>query len=687
RWQALAAKGAQPQRLLWASTGTKNKAYSDVLYVDTLIGKDTVNTMPPATMDAFRDHGTARLTIEDDVESAERTMAALEAAGISMKQVTEKLVEDGVELFAAAFDALLGAVAAKRARALGDRLNAQAISVSDALKTSVANEMEFWRSGGGIRRLWDGDSKLWTGNDEAHWLGWLDIASAMRRQSKSLEALAQEARRYKHVLLLGMGGSSLGPEVLSRTFGSIVDGPALHVLDSTDPTQIATFEKAIDIADTLFIVSSKSGSTLEPNILKAYFFDLAQKAVGAEEAGKRFVAITDPSSMLESVAHSDGFASIFAGRTSIGGRYSVLSAFGIVPAAAMGVDLGRFLDATDIMVRSCGGDVPPAANPGVALGVLFGRAAKAGRDKVTIVAGPGIEDFGAWAEQLIAESTGKQGYGLIPVDSEPLGAPASYGTDRVFVHLALAGRPDPAEAKLAALEEAGHPVVRITLKDEYQLGQEFFRWEIATAVAGAIIGINPFDQPDVEASKVETRKLTEAFEQTGSLPEENAFLQGDRFRLYADPRNRAILEPAGGLGQVLRAHFLRLKPGDYAAFLAYVPRNERTIHTMETIRLAVRDAKQVATCVGFGPRFLHSTGQAYKGGPNTGVFLQITCDDRDDLAVPGKRYTFGTVKAAQARGDFDVLAERGRRALRFHLSGDIEGGLERLASLIRAAIA
>ena len=690
RWAALAAKGAQTQRLLWASTGTKNKAYPDTLYVDDLIGADTVNTMPPATMDAFRDHGTARLTIEDDLDGARHTMAALDSVGILMKGVTERLVDEGVKLFADAFDALLGAVAAKRATFLGNRIDGQAIALPEALKPAIQAELDAWRSGGRIRRLWAKDATLWTGQDEARWLGWLDITGASRDELPGLAALAAEARKYRHVLLLGMGGSSLGPEVLGLTFGHPEGAPLLHVLDSTDPHQIASFERSVDLTSTLFIVASKSGSTLEPNILKQYFFDRASAVLGAAEAGKRFVAITDPGSKMQAVAERDGFGHIFRGLPSIGGRYSVLSNFGLVPAAAAGVDLGRFLDATDIMVRSIGPDVPPAVNPGVQLGVALGVAAKAGRDKVTFLAGPGIEDFGAWGEQLIAESTGKLGHGLIPVDAEPAGPPAVYGADRVFVELSLAGHPHPAADQIKALEAAGHPVIRITLRDEYQLGQEFFRWEIATAVAGAVIGINPFDQPDVEASKIETRKLTDAYEKTGSLPAEQPFFEGEGVKLFADARNRAALEaaaPAKTLEALLKAHFARAGDGDYAAFLAYIPREPATIEALQLLRLAVRDARHVATVVGFGPRFLHSTGQAYKGGPNSGVFLQITVDDAADLAVPEQSYSFGTVKAAQARGDFDVLAERGRRALRIHLGKDLAGDLDRLVSLVRNAVA
>ena len=492
-----------------------------------------------------------------------------------------------------------------------------------------------------------------------------------------------------HVLLLGMGGSSLGPEVIAETFGRQKGSPELMVLDSTDPAQIRSFEKRTDPARTLYIVSSKSGTTLEPNILMQYFFARAEGALGAQKAGQRFVAITDPGSRLEDEAKRRRFRHVFHGVPSIGGRYSVLSQFGLAPAAAMGLDVARLLDATDLMVRSCGASAPPADNPGVALGVILGLAAKAGRDKATILASPALADFGAWLEQLLAESTGKHGRGIIPVDGEPLGPPEIYGADRIFIDLRLAGEQDHGNLRrLEALARAGHPVLRITVADPYAIGQEFFRWEIATAVAGAVIGIDPFDQPDVEASKVKTRELTAAYEKTGRLPEARPLFEAGGIKLFADARNAAELAGAArgrSLADWLGAHFARLGAGDYCAFLAYIERNEAHIGAFKTIRSLVRDRRRVATCVGFGPRFLHSTGQAYKGGPNSGVFLQITCDDAQDLAVPGQKYGFAIVKAAQAQGDFDVLAERGRRALRIHLGADVDAGLAMLEEAIIAS--
>ena len=493
---------------------------------------------------------------------------------------------------------------------------------------------------------------------------------------------------FAHVLLLGMGGSSLCPEVLSKSFGRIKKSPQLHVLDSTDPAQVKSAEKKIDIARTLFFVSSKSGTTLEPNIFKQYFFQRAKEVVGAENAGKHFIAVTDPGSKLRQEAERDRFRKIFLGNPTIGGRYSALSDFGMAPAAAMGIDVAKFLDRTNQMVTACGDAAKD--NPGCILGAVLGTAHKQGRDKLTIIASPGINDLGAWLEQLVAESTGKNGKGMIPVDREALTAPQAYGTDRVFVYLRLRSGPDSRQdANLADLEDAGQPVIVISLNDPYDLGQEFFRWEFATAVAGSIIGINPFDQPDVEASKVETRKLTEEYERTGTLPAERPFFEGDDIKLFADDMNAAELKSAAkeaSLRGHLEAHLDRLKTDDYFATLAYIEMNEAHERLLQTPRHAIRDKKHVATCLGFGPRFLHSTGQAYKGGPDTGVFLQITCDDANDLPVPNQKYTFGVVKAAQARGDFEVLAERGRRALRVHLTADVTDGLRRLGETIKQAL-
>ena len=640
RWEGLAARGARQQRLLWASTGTKNPAFSDVLYVEELIGPDTVNTVPPKTYDAFRDHGQVRPSLQEGLEEARATMAGVP----HFDAVARKLQADGVSAFAEAFRSLLGAVA----------------------ETGTTN------GGGTVERIWARDASLWTGRDEASWLGWLDIADRQLAHLDGLEAVADDVRAasFEHVVLLGMGGSSLAPEVLAKTFGRQAGFPELLILDSTDPAQVQAVEEAVDLERTLFVVSSKSGSTLEPNIFKAYFFERVAALVGREAAGKRFVAITDPGSQVEALADADGFRFVASGDTSIGGRYSALSNFGLVPAAAMGLDVGELLRRAVRMAQSCSRHVPAGDNPGLLLGTAIGLHAKEGRDKLTLVVSPGVADLGAWLEQLIAESTGKEGKGVIPVDREPVGGPDSYGDDRLFVYVRLDSAPSAAQDRaVAELRSAGQPVVRIHLQDAYDLGAEFFRWEFATAVAGSLLGINPFDQPDVEASKLATRALTEEFERTGALPTESPL------RIDDPDFDERLAEQLALIG-----------PGDYAVLLAYIHMTVEHERVLTEIRTLIRDRTGVATCVGFGPRFLHSTGQAYKGGPNTGVFLQLTADDMHDLDVPGRRYTFGVVKAAQARGDLEVLEARGRRALRIHLGADVGAGLERLRKAVEASL-
>jgi len=572
-------------------------------------------------------------------------------------------------------------------------VNGLRTSLPEPLSAAVKAASVDWQSGGKMQRLWNRDATLWTGSDEANWLGWLDIADEQIAQHDQLQRFAEEVqqRKFQDVLLLGMGGSSLCPEVLRLTFGRLNHFPNLHVLDSTDPAQVKAFAHQIDIPKTLFIVSSKSGSTLEPNIFKQYFFERTRQAVGIANAGSHFIAITDPGSKMQQVAEGDRFLHVFFGRPSIGGRYSALSNFGMVPAAVSGLDTRRFLAQAAEMALACGASVAVEKNSAAMLGIILGTAANARRDKVTIITSPGISDLGAWLEQLLAESTGKMGKGIIPVDREHLAAPEVYGNDRVFAYVRLESGADlDQDAKIAAIEKAGHPVVYIAMADPHDLGAEFFRWEIATAVAGSIIGINPFNQPDVEASKVATRALTSEYEKTGTLPAEKPVVEDAGIKLFTDEKNAADLAKAAGgdksLAGYLKAHLARIKAGDYFAVLGYLQMNAEHEQSLQAVRHAVRDKKRVATCLGFGPRFLHSTGQAYKGGPNSGVFLQVTCDDSVTLPVPGQKYTFGVVKAAQARGDFQVLAERGRRALRVHLGSNLKAGLATLEVAVSKAL-
>lgn len=694
RWQTLSSRGAQTQRLLWASTGTKNPSYRDVLYVEELIGPDTINMIPPATFEAFRDHGRPRASLTENIESAYDTMEALAEVGISLRKVADTLLAEGVQLFSDAFDKLLIAVKKQSREAGAGKINRMTYQLPEPIAVVVKDTLAEWSIQEKVRRLWGRDASLWTGKDEARWLGWLGIANDQLAHIQRLSRVAEIARNtgFSHVLLLGMGGSSLCPEVMKQIFGTISGFPELYVLDSTDPAQVKAYEEKVDLKNTLFIVSSKSGSTLETNIFKQYFFDRVAQIVGLKEAGKRFIAITDPGSRMQQVAESDGFRHIFFGWPNIGGRYSALSDFGLVPAAIMGVDVVKFLDRTEEMVYACMPSVPIEENPGVLLGTILGIAAgKFGRDKATIIASPGIYDLGAWLEQMLAGSTGKAGKGLIPIDREIPGKPDVYGNDRLFVYLRLGLAPDAAQDELIeALERAGHPVIHIAIDDPYDLGEEFFRWEIATAVTGSIIGINPFDQPDVEASKIATRKLASEYEKDGALPSETPIFTGEGINLYTNERNTdsllTVMKDNHTLAGYLRAHLSRFNTSDYFALLAYLEMNKAHEQQLQAIRKDVRDARRVATCMGFGPRFLHSTGQAFKGGPNTGVFLQITCDDAVDVPVPGQKYTFGVIKAAQARSDFQALLERNRRALRVHLGSDISSGLATLRRAIAEAL-
>jgi glucose-6-phosphate isomerase len=561
------------------------------------------------------------------------------------------------------------------------------------LQSAVTAATNDWQQNNKLDKLWSRDASLWTDTDESKWLAWLDVADRQQKDLAAFRALASDivSAGFEYALLLGMGGSSLCPEVLALTFGQQKGFPALHIVDSTAPEQIAAAEKAVNLKKTVCIVSSKSGSTLEPNILKQYFFARMQEAVGADQAGQHFIAVTDPGSKMEQVAKADKFRHIFYGDPGIGGRYSALSNFGIIPATIMGLDIERMLGRAAEAEKACR-NKDLIANPGVHLGLIMGECAKAGRDKITFFTSEEIYDLGAWIEQLIAESTGKDGRGITPVDREEIASPEHYGSDRLFAYMRLEGtRSTDLDAKVEALAAAGHPVVHFSLTDTYDIAGQFFTWEIATATAGSVININAFNQPDVEASKIETKKLTTEYEETGKLEEKEPIFVGDRLNLYAGPRYAAVLHGALDRGATdaeayLIAHLSQIKAGDYFAVLAYVQMNENHEEILQGFRHKVRDAKKVATCLGFGPRFLHSTGQDYKGGPNTGVFLQITADHEKDLAIPGQKYTFGVVIAAQAAGDFSVLEQRGRRALRVHIGPDIEGGLKHLAKLVEKSL-
>jgi transaldolase/glucose-6-phosphate isomerase len=580
------------------------------------------------------------------------------------------------------------------------QLNTFRYKVPTVFLEQIVFALDEWIKVGGLDAEWSRKASVWTRSGEEKWLGWLDVPAQELTRVAELQSFVDEVRKdgFQQAVLLGMGGSSLGAEVLTKTFGR--EGKKkgyldFHILDSTDPAQIQALHTKLNVEKTLFIVSSKSGGTLEPNIFYEYFYQWVKQSLGESKAGAHFVAITDPGTSLEKKAVSAKFRKVFHGVPCIGGRYSVLSDFGMVPAALMGVDVKRLLKATLLMVQACSKNVPSTENPGVQLGVLLGAAGKHRRDKITLICAEEIYNLGAWLEQLLAESTGKQGTGLIPIDREAIEDPTIYGSDRIFVYLRMQSTTeaelDSLDSKVQKLEDAGHPVARIEIRDLYNIGQEFFRWEMAVSVAGAVLRINPFDQPDVEASKIATKQLTDIFENKGALPDEVPVFETDEVQIFDDPKNtdelKKQLNASPTVSDYLRAHISRAKAGDYFAILAYLPMDAHDEAALQAMRGEIMRSQKVATCVEFGPRFLHSTGQAYKGGPNSGVFLQITCDDPVDLPIPGHKYSFSVVKAAEARGDFAVLAARRRRAMRIHLRKGASSGLETLRKEIEKAVA
>jgi transaldolase/glucose-6-phosphate isomerase len=668
RYAALAHHGARVQRPLWASTSTKNPAYPDVYYVEALIGPDTVDTMPPATIEAYKDHGAPEVRLDQDIEEARRVIEQLEEFGIRMDEVTAKLERDGVAAFAKSFDALIAVVEARRATViLGDQQRLRLGRAQKAVNAALAR-MDAAKFG---ERLWKKDSSLWKPDDRAHQaeikirLGWLDVVDLMLTKVSEMTTFAGEVKRagFTHALLCGMGGSSLAPEVLRQTFGVAKGYLDLAVLDSTDPAAVLAAEERSDPARTLYLIASKSGSTTEPNAFFGYYWERVT-ALKGDRAGENFVAITDPNTKMERVAKEHGFRRVFLNPPEIGGRYSALSYFGLVPAALMGLAVSRLLERAQHMRLACGPNVPAARNPGLSLGAALGALAQIGRDKVTFVVSDKISTFGYWTEQLIAESTGKEGRGILPIEGEPPGKPEAYGKDRVFVYLRLDNKYDRA---VSALARAGQPVIELRLDDAYDLGAEFLRWEIAAAAAGWVLGIDPFDQPNVQESKDNTVRLLAEHAAAGQLPEPGG----------------ALSPAARDFPVRLLKHLKSAKLGDYVALTAYVERTARREKVLRDLRAAIRDRFKTATTVGYGPRFLHSTGQLHKGGANNGVFVQFICDDAADAPVPGEPYTFGVLKAAQALGDYQALVSRQRRVVRLNLSDDIERGLRQTLAVVK----
>ena len=683
RWERLARGGARVQRPLWASTGTKNPAYPDTLYLDGLIGPDTVNTVPPATLQAFLDHGSARCSLEDDLEGARERRAALAASGVDLEAVTRTLLEEGLAAFARSYESLLASVAARRERflAAASALSASLGGLADRVSRAEAGA-ERDRV---VPRLWARDHTLWRPDpaEITNRLGWLGLPEAMAGEVDRLEAFAAGVRAegITHAVVLGMGGSSLAPEVFGKVFGTTSPGAEpgdragvrVGILDTTDPGAILAAAGTHPPAKTLFLVATKSGTTVEPLSLFRFFHGRAVEALGAQAAGRHFVAVTDPGSRLAELAREHRFREVFLADPNVGGRYAALTHFGLVPAALAGVDLRRLLERARREAQRCR---MAEGNPGARLGVILAEAARAGRDKVTLVISGPAAPFGDWAEQLLAESTGKDGRGIVPVVGEPVGLPDVYGGDRLFVYLRLAGDA-PLDGAVGALEAAGHPVVRLDLDDLYDLGGQFFRWELATAVAAWRLGVHPFDQPDVEAAKVLAREMAAAYQREGALSEPEPALRDRELTVYGDVRGSSA-------GAALRAFLGQGGPGAYVALHAYLQPCPGHDGPLRAFQAAVRDRTRLATTLGYGPRVLHSTGQLHKGGPAAGLFVQLTADDRQDAVIPDApgeaihALTFGVLKRAQALGDAQALSQRGRRVLRVHLGPEPAAGLRRL---------
>jgi transaldolase / glucose-6-phosphate isomerase len=669
RWERLRKAGARTQRPLWASTSTKDPRYPDTYYVEELIGPDTVDTIPPATLAAFREHGEVRRSLDENLDLSKRQLKQLAETGVDLDQVTHELEVEGVDAFIKSFETLLGAITKTSKDIKAGKGPRQWYSLGE-LQPAVDSQLAKLQKEEAGRRLWAKDSTLWSADPARREeirdrLGWLNVAEKMLEHAPELRELAKAGKTYSDVVLLGMGGSSLGPDVLRNTFGATKGYPKLHVLDTTDPATILATRRKIQLGKTLFVVASKSGETTETLSHFAYFWDQVQKTARGGKAGRQFAAITDPGTSLEKLAREHGFRWIFSNPPDIGGRYSVLSYFGLVPGALMGVNVGELLERATEMASSCADSVPAQTNPGVWLGAVMGRLALQGRNKLTLIASPKVATFGYWVEQLLAESTGKEGKGIVPVEGEPLGRPPVYGADRLFVYIRMDA--DAPNRAVAALEKAGQPVVTLTLRDKLDLGGEFLRWEIATAIVGSVLGIDPFDQPNVQESKDNTKRVLAKFKSAGKLPPAES-----------TPAAKARAGVKGLIG--------RAKPSAYFAIMAYTARTATSEAAISAIRTAVRDSTHIATTAGYGPRFLHSTGQLHKGGPKTGLFLQIVQQDTQDVPIPGQPFSFSILKQAQSLGDLQSLSSRRLPVLRVTLGKDPAAGWKALVSAVRSAV-
>ncbi|OIP28720.1 MAG: transaldolase [Deltaproteobacteria bacterium CG2_30_43_15] len=690
RWKKLEEKGARVQRLLWASTSTKNPLYRDVCYVEPLIGTHTVNTMPDETIEAFADHGIiVKNSVEMDVNESQNVLKNLRKVGLNPDFITQQLLDEGVQKFIDPFDKLMTTIAEKRLHFLGKNHDSQTFALGKS-KGAVQSALDSLRSRQFPQRIFEGDPSLWPsepgdGEKIKNRLGWLNSIGVFRERVAEIKEFASEIKGagFLHVVLLGMGGSSLCPEVCRETFVSCKGWPQLTVLDNTDPAAVKGIVSQVDLEKTLFVVASKSGTTGETLSFYNYFYELVKNQVKGEP-GHHFIAITDPATPLVAEAQKRRFRRCFENQEDIGGRFSALSYFGLVPMCLMGMDIDLFLDRAKQMQYSCGPYVPAAANPAVQLGTILGIQHQLGRDKVTFVISEPIRTFGYWVEQLLAESTGKDGFGIVPIEGEPLGSPSIYSNDRIFVYMhTMDSNKEDIEERLLALEVAGHPVIRIEVRDKMNLGAEFFRWELATATAGSIMGVNPFDEPNVAESKQNTHDLLDEWRQKGQFNEGYPAFEESGISIHCDPTQKWFHKIEGkSVLDFLRSFVGLAKPPDYIALLPYFLRTPERHNFLQSIRLSLRDRLKVATTLGYGPRYLHSTGQLHKGGPNTGVFIILTADCAEDIAIPRQQYGFATLQRAQALGDFHSLKNKKRRVIRIHLSSQIEGGLKLLAERI-----
>jgi transaldolase / glucose-6-phosphate isomerase len=662
-------KGAHPQRVLWASTSTKDPTYRDTRYVEELVGPDTVNTIPPATLTAFEDHGAVNgPTLTKNLRSAREQLKQLAKLGIDLHEITENLQVEGVAAFAASYDQLLATLETKKKALLGGALDPQSWSLGKYTER-VDSLRRDWQKEGVAARLWRRDPTLWPAapaQDVADRMGWLELPEIMQEQVAEVMSFADEIQTegIRHVVVLGMGGSSLAPDVFRAMFGGRPGFPELIVLDSTHPDAVGAVARRIDPLRTLFLVSSKSGTTLEPLSFYRFFWEKVRATGNPPE--RHFVAITDPGTPLAKLAAEERFRAIFRALPTVGGRYSALTMFGLVPAALIGVDVRAVLNQAWTMAEECAPSVPVLENPGLGLGAALGELATHGRDKLTFYASRGFAPFPVWVEQLVAESTGKIGKGIVPVVDEPRAGPETYGSDRLFVEIQESGHGDPdVAAHVGHLEAAGHPVVHLRVSDRGDLGQEFFRWELAVASSGMVLGINPFDQPDVELAKDLAREAMAHPAGTGST--------GVPTLSVANP---------GALHDALQEWMGSCRPGDYVGIQAYIAPTPEALSDLQQIRRRLLERLRIATTLGFGPRFLHSTGQLHKGGPNTGLFLQIVDSPAKDVEVPGAGYTFGQIIRAQALGDYQALQQKHRRVLRVDLGSDAPAGLRRLVEAL-----